>query len=62
MEFEPTPDGTTIHLRFGPPKTKREQTLLADLGPEYEGAIRSVIPDLLAQLEERAAAYIDFEA
>lgn len=59
IELEPNPDGTTIHLRFGPPKTKRERTLMADIGPAYEGALRSGIPSLLAQLDERLAARSD---
>jgi len=56
IELEPTADGTTIHLRFGPPKTKRERTLMADIGPAYGAALRSGIPSLLAQLDARLAA------
>ena len=28
IELEPTPTGTTIHMRFGAPKTKREKELM----------------------------------
>jgi uncharacterized protein YndB with AHSA1/START domain len=54
MEFEPTTTGTVIHLRFAAPRTKREKALLAT-GPSYEEALRSRVPDLVAQLEARFA-------
>jgi hypothetical protein len=56
IEFEPRPDGTTIHFRFAAPKTTRELALITPIGTEYEDAIRSVLPSLIAQLEEAAAA------
>ena len=56
IELEPTTAGTTIHLRFGAPKTRREQALLTDIGPSYEAALRSSLPGLVAQLEAEAAA------
>ena len=56
IELEPTTTGTTIHMRFGAPKTKRERELMAHIGPAYGAALESAIPSLVAQLEERCAA------
>jgi hypothetical protein len=50
IELEPLTAGTMIHLRFGPPKTKREKALMEHIGPAYGAALRSGIPGLLAQL------------
>jgi uncharacterized protein YndB with AHSA1/START domain len=55
LEFEPTTDGTTIHIRFGAPTTKQEQRVVAEVGRGYQEAIESVIPSLLEQLEARNA-------
>ena len=33
IELEPITTGTTIHMRFGAPKTKREKELMAHIGP-----------------------------
>jgi uncharacterized protein YndB with AHSA1/START domain len=56
IELEPTPSGSTIHMRFGAPKTKREKGLMEHIGPAYGAALRSGIPALLAQLDDRLAA------
>jgi uncharacterized protein YndB with AHSA1/START domain len=56
VELEPTATGTTIHLRFGAPKTKREKALMEHIGPAYGAALQSGIPDLIAQLAEADAA------
>jgi uncharacterized protein YndB with AHSA1/START domain len=56
IELEPTTAGTTIHLRFGAPKTKRERTLMEHIGPTYGQALQSGIPSLIAQLEAELAA------
>jgi uncharacterized protein YndB with AHSA1/START domain len=56
IELEPGPAGTTIHMRFGAPKTKREKAAIEHIGPAYEAALRSGIPTLIAQLDERLAA------
>ena len=56
IEFEPTPTGTTIHLRFAAPKTKREQKLMETIGPAYGAALESGIPSLLEQLDAELAA------
>ena len=56
IELEPGPAGTTIHMRFGAPKTKREKALMEHIGPAYGAALRSGIPTLIAQLDEKLAA------
>jgi uncharacterized protein YndB with AHSA1/START domain len=50
IEFEPTPAGTVVHMRFAAPKTKRERDLMAHIGPEYGAALRSAVPSLVTQL------------
>jgi uncharacterized protein YndB with AHSA1/START domain len=55
IEFEPTTSGTTIHLRFGAPKTRREKDLMKVIGPAYGEALRSGIPGLIAQLDAELA-------
>src|SRR4051794_32386731 len=56
IEFEPDSEGTIIHMRFGPPKSKRELALMPGIGPPYEAALRSAVPALLAQLDDAYAA------
>ena len=56
IELEPVTTGTTIHMRFAAPKTKREKLLMEHIGPAYGAALESGIPSLQAQLEERLAA------
>ena len=51
IELEPTPGGTTIHMRFAAPKTKREMALMEGIGPAYGGALRAHLPGLIAQLD-----------
>jgi uncharacterized protein YndB with AHSA1/START domain/class 3 adenylate cyclase len=53
IELEPTTAGTTIHIRFAAPKTKREQALMEHIGPAYGAALESSFPSLIAQLESR---------
>jgi hypothetical protein len=55
IEFEPTAAGTTIHMRFGLPRTPRERTALAEFGPPYEQALRGAAPALVAALEASQA-------
>ncbi len=52
IEFEPTPDGTIIHFRFAPPRTKREKVLMQDIGPAYGQGLRANLDRLIAQLDE----------
>jgi hypothetical protein len=54
IELEPTATGTTIHMRFGAPKTKRELPLMRVIGPAYGAALQANCPSLVAQL---AAAF-----
>ncbi len=56
IELEPGPAGTTIHMRFAAPKTRREQALMEHIGPEYGAALRANIPSLVTQLEAELAA------
>jgi hypothetical protein len=56
IEFEPTTEGTTIHFRYGPAKTKREKTLMEVIAPAYGQALQSGLPGLIAQLDAELAA------
>jgi uncharacterized protein YndB with AHSA1/START domain len=56
IELEPTPTGTTIHMRFAAPKTKREMPLMQVIGPAYAQALEARAPDLVAQLDAELAA------
>ena len=51
IELEPTTVGTTIHFRYGAPKTRREVAAMKAMGPAYGEALRSSIPSLTAQLD-----------
>ena len=55
IELEPNPTGTTIHMRFGAPKTKREKALMEHIGPAYGAALESGLPSLIAHLEAEGA-------
>jgi hypothetical protein len=62
IEFEPTATGTTIHMRFGSPRTARERAAVAEFGPPYLEALRGAVPALVAQLEaSQADAHADRE-
>jgi hypothetical protein len=56
VELEPTTVGTTIHIRFAAPKTRREKVLMETIGPDYGQALRASIPSLIAQLDAELAA------
>ena len=56
IELEPGTAGTTVHLRFAAPKTRREKALMEHIGPAYGGALRANIPSLIAQLDAELAA------
>jgi len=56
IELEATPTGTTIHMRFAAPKTKREMPLMNVIGPAYARALEAQAPDLIAQLGAELAA------
>jgi hypothetical protein len=56
IELEPTPTGTTIHMRFAAPKTKRELPLMKVIGPAYGQALEANCPSLVAQLDAALVA------
>ena len=56
VELEPTTDGTTIHLRFGPPNSARERAAAAVIGPSYAQALRDAAPKLVEGLDAAYAA------
>jgi uncharacterized protein YndB with AHSA1/START domain len=56
IELEPTTTGTTIHMRFAAPKTKREMPLMQEIGPAYAHALEVHAPGLVAQLDAELAA------
>ncbi len=56
LELEPTAEGTTIHIRFGPPKTARERAAAKEIGPPYEQALRAPASKLVEGLEAALAA------
>jgi hypothetical protein len=55
IEFEPGAAGTTIHFRFGAPKTRREKALMEEIGPAYGQALQGSLPSLIAQLDAALA-------
>jgi len=57
IELEPTKTGTTIHMRFAAPKTKRELPLMKVIGPAYGQALEANCPSLVAQLVAALAAH-----
>lgn len=60
FEFEPTVDGTTIHMRFGSTKSARDKAILADVLPMFEPIFRANAETLrelvAADLQSRADA------
>ena len=62
LELEPTTDGTIVHMRFAPPATEREQAILAEMRPMFEGmfeadrvALRTLLGVKLAERQARGA-------
>ncbi len=55
VEFEPTATGTTIHMRFAAPKSKRQQALATQIGEAYGQALESALPTLIRQLDAELA-------
>jgi class 3 adenylate cyclase len=56
VEFQPGTDGTTIHFRYAAPKTRREMAPAKEIAAAYGQALRSRIPDLIAQLDAELTA------
>jgi hypothetical protein len=58
IELEPRPSGTLIHFRFAAPRAKRDLPLAKQVGEAYGAALRSSLPELVAQLEAAHAARV----
>ena len=56
MELEPTTDGTTIHLRFGAPKTARERVIMKLIAPMFADVLKQSDRALTGQLDVELAA------
>ena len=55
MEFEPTPDGTTLHLRIAAPEKRKERALARLMTPMLNRAMRASA----ARLSEQLAAELE---
>jgi uncharacterized protein YndB with AHSA1/START domain len=55
LELEPTTEGTIVHMRFAPPATEREQAILADMRPMFEGMFEADRVALRTLLEMKLA-------
>ena len=51
IELEPGTEGTTIHMRFAAPRTRREKELMSHIGPAYAAALTANLPSLVARLD-----------
>jgi uncharacterized protein YndB with AHSA1/START domain len=56
IELEPTATGTTVHFRYGPPKTAKERAIMAGLEPMYRGVFAARMARLVEQLDAETAA------
>jgi hypothetical protein len=56
IEFEPTPAGTRIHMRYSPPPGNRQRDLAEHVASAYGAALKSALPALVEQLEARSPA------
>lgn len=56
IEFDPVTSGTVIHTRFGPPKSKRDLALAAQVGTAYGDALHSSLPRLVELVDAELAA------
>lgn len=56
IELEPTPEGTTIHMRFGWPTTARERAAAMAIAEPYGKALSVAAPGLVAELDAAFAA------
>ena len=55
VELEPSAEGTTIHFRYGSPKTRREKTGLAQIAAGVQERYEQTRLDLIAQLDAALA-------
>ena len=53
---EPGTEGTTIHYRFAPPRTKRELAIMDEIGPPYAAMIEASQRTLVDQIEAQRSA------
>jgi hypothetical protein len=53
IEFEPVTAGTTVHIRYAPPRARQQRELGAQVAAAYGDAVRSALPGLVEQLEAR---------
>lgn len=56
IELEPTALGTTVHMRFGWPRTARERAAARAIAVPYGEALQAAAPQLVSELEALAAA------
>jgi hypothetical protein len=56
IELEPGADGTTIHYRFAPPKSKRELAIMNEIGPPYLQMLQASQRGLIEQIESERSA------
>lgn len=56
--FEPTPGGTVLHLRMGPPETRRERTVARLMTPMLERALQASSARLTDQLDAELRRHI----
>jgi uncharacterized protein YndB with AHSA1/START domain len=56
IELEPTATGTTVHFRYGPPKTAKERAIVAGLEPMYREIFAARMAKLVEQLDAEMAA------
>lgn len=54
-ELEPTPDGTSLRVRFAPPATRKERELMEAMGPLFDEILRESKSALGAGLERELA-------
>ena len=59
IELEPTVDGTTVHMRFGWPRTARERAVAMSIAEPYRQALQAAAPGLVGELD---AAFTTLEA
>lgn len=53
IEFEPTTEGTLIHMRYLAPRARQQRELAAHVADAYGEAVRSSLPSLVEQLEAK---------
>jgi len=56
IEFEPITNGTTVHIRYAPPRARQQRALGAQVAAAYDAEVRSALPALVEQLEARNVA------